>query len=607
MTSDRSPNALRRLRLATLGLFLSLFLSVLRADYYVAPNALGTGAGTSAANAADYLNATFWGTVQTALQTAGTTVWFANGTYTEGTLTLQNRGHPINRCILRATTDGSVTLKADGLTNILWLRGSQNYTLRGFRFTGTATQSALNLSYYPNPTKAPTRNINVNNCWFENLTNLSLGAILFGANRDITIDTCNFTNVTGPAPAQVHGIYAGNSSQNITINNCNFTDIGGEYVRFRNDTEYAVVTGCFFRSNVLGCNQPFIGVPLYNSVGPYANEFYGGHFQFSGNDFRYVVAQDLSGYYRYAHYFYNSGYNTPQPGDGLDYMLDSTEANTLNNGTVAQKEALLNAEMGLSNTQIKIYGNTYNGVVWAAAYRGYGTDNQGYTTPVNISNWPGTSTTFGAAPLLRNSTFEFKGNRLRCWYTYSGNAPADHPGLNGTAKAIKLASASNTEFGQWLRGPTASTATLHCLFAVGSTPLPAGVVFQMQMYHNEQNNSHLAFAVNNTGQLGYMNGTTFVAVPELGSIAFSVDANGDGDYADAGDTMRWYQLRITADYSGATPQFSIARGVANTQSDYTYSKSGITAWVNGAPATGSKIGLLVFKNTGANAVVDEVW
>lgn len=604
-----SPGLLHRLRAAILGLtFVVLAAASARADFYVAPNALGNGSGSSAANAADYLNATFWGsTVQPALASGGLTVWFANGTYTEGTLTLQNRGHPLNTCVLRATTDGSVTLKADGQNNILWLRGSQNFTIRGFRFTGTPVQGAINLTYYPIPTKTPTRAININNCWFEDLTSLTLGAILFGANRDVTIDNCHFNHVTGPQPPQVHGIYASNSSQNITINACDFTNIGGEYVRFRNDTEYAAVTNCSFHSTALGYNQPFIGVPLYNSTGPYATEFFGGNFQFSGNVFRYDVLSDLSGYYRFAHYFYDSGYNAA-PGDGLDYMLDSTEAGTLNSGTVAQKESLLSAEMGLSNSRVKIYNEEYHGVVWAAGYRGYGAANQGYTTPVNISDWPGTSGSVLTAPILRNAQFEFKGNRLRCWYTFAGNAPADHPGLNGTSKAIRLSTASNTEFGQWLRGPTSSTVTLHWLMAVGART-GTGPKAKVEIYHNEVTNSRLVVAVDDQGRVGYMNSSnTFVALSGAGAIATSVDANGNGSYSDAGDTMRWYQFRVDIDYSGATPHFDLYwANAANTAGNYANSALNLTAWVGGNATTGSKAGLLNFTNVSADVIIDEIW
>ena len=602
-------NVVSRARFAALFAATLAALVPVRADYYVAPSAAGTGAGTSAANAAGYLDLTFWNsTVKPALNSGAQTVWFANGTYNAGQLKLTSFGHPLNKCTLKATTTGSVTLSTtSSFQSILWLYGCQNLEVYGLRFTGASSQNALNLSYYPTVLKSGTRNITISNCWFENLTNLSLGAILTGANHRITIDTCHFSSVTGPAPKQVHAIYGGNGSEYLSILNCDFTNIGGEYVRFRNDTDYAIVDNCSFHSTAAAWNSPFITVPLYNSVSPSATEFYGTNYQFSNNVFRYDApnASPPSDSYCFAHYIYDSGYNAPA-GDGLDYMLDATEAATLNTGTVAAKETLLNAEMGLTNTRLKIVNPEYHGATWATAYRGYGAAAQGYTNPVNISNWPAATGSLAAAPILRNGQFEFRGNRLRCWYLFGGTAPADHPGLNGTTKAIRLASSANTQFGQWLEPATPSQVTIHCLFAVGSFT-GTGVKFQAQVYHNEIANACLAFAVNDAGQCGYMNGSTFVAVPELGSILFSTDANGDGDYADAGDTLRWYQLRITADYTTATPTYSLARGVVNTASDYTYAKSGLTGWVNGAPPVNSKAGLLNFANTSANVVVDEVW
>ena len=602
-------NILPRVRLAALCAAVLATFVLVRADYYVAPSAVGTGAGTSAANAASYLNLTFWNsTVKPALSSGALTVWFANGTYNAGQLKLTSFGHPLNKCTLEATTSGSVTLSTtSSVQSILWLYGCQNMELNGLRFTGASSQSAMNLSYYPGILKSGTRNITVMNCWFENLTNLSLGAVTTGANHRVTFDTCHFSNVTGPAPKQVHAIYGGGASEYFSILNCDFTNIGGEYVRFRNDTDYAIVDNCSFHSTAAAWNSPFITMPLYNSISPYANEFYGTNYQFSNNVFRYDApnANPASDSYCFAHYIYDSGYNAP-PGDGLDYMLDSTEAATLNTGAATAKETLLNGEMGITNTRLKIVNPEYHGATWATAYRGYGAANQGYTDPVNISNWPGTSGSLSPAPILRNGQFEFRGNRLRCWYLFGGSAPVDHPGLNGTTKAIRLASTSDLQFGQWLEPATPSQVTIHCLFAIGSFT-GTGVKFQVQVYHNEIANAYLAFAVNNTGQCGYMSGSTFVAVPELGTIQFSTDANGDGDYADAGDTLNWYQLRITVDYTTATPSYSIARGVANTASDYTYSKSGLTAWVNGNPPTNSKAGLLNFANASANVVVDEVW
>lgn len=596
-----------RARCAALCLAVLATVPLVRADFYVAPNATGAGSGTSAANAADYLNLTFWNsTVKPALTSAAHTVWFANGTYNEGQLKLTSFGHPLNKCTLRATTAGSVTMSSTA-QSIIWLYGCQNIEVNGIRFTGASSQNALNLSFYPTILKSGTRNVTVKACWFENLTNLSLGAILLGANHNIIVDGCVFSSVTGPSPKQVHAIYAGNSSKGISVLDSSFTNVGGEYVRFRNDSEYAIVDNCSFRSTSASWNSPFITLALYNSVSPYATEFYGTNYQFSNNVFRYDAPNHSppANSYCYAHYIYDSGYNAP-PGDGLDYMLNATEASTLNTGTVAAKESLLSAEMGLTNARLKIVGPEYHGATWATAYRGYGAADQGYTNPANISNWPGSSGSLLTAPIVRNATFEAKGNRLRGWYLYGGNAPVDHPGLNGSAKAIRLASSSNTQFGQWMAPANPSNVTIHALFAVGSFT-GTGVRFQTQIYHNEIANAYLAFAVNSTGQLGYMNGGTFVAVPELGSIQFSIDGNGDGDYVDAGDTLRWYQLRIIVNYTTATPSYSIARGAVNTPSDYSFSKSGLTGWVNGTPSQNSKAGLLNFANTSANVIVDEVW
>src|SRR4051812_1398195 len=183
-------------------------ITSVRADFFVAPSALGTGSGTSAANAADYLNLTFWNsTVKPALSSASQTVWFANGSYSAGQLKLTTFGNPLHTCVLSATTAGSVTMStASSVQSILWLYGCQNIEVTGIRFTGASSQNALNLSYFPTIPKSGTRDVTIDNCWFENLTNLSLGAVLLGANHNITIDACHFSSVTGPSPKQVHGI-----------------------------------------------------------------------------------------------------------------------------------------------------------------------------------------------------------------------------------------------------------------------------------------------------------------------------------------------------------------------------------------------------------------
>ncbi|MBI5380478.1 MAG: right-handed parallel beta-helix repeat-containing protein [Opitutae bacterium] len=597
-------------------------LSVARADYYVAPTALGTGAGTSAANAADYLNTTaFWPAVQTALASGPQTVWFANSTtgYTRGTLELAYMGHPVNTLTLRATTDNSVTLKADGLANILFLKGTQNVVIRGFNFEGTATDNGLMLW---SRGKSPCRKITVMNCIFQHLTACGFGAISPATAFDVLIDNCTFY-YNGIDP-HFHCVYTENSSQNVTIQNCTLTNSKGEYVRFRNDSDYGMVNNCHFLSTSDTYNAPFISVVLYNTIAPAANEFFSGNFVFTNNTFKYTttgVPNDgygAEGHYRYAHYFYNSGFETPA-GDALQYYITAADATTLNTGTAAQKNAILKPRMELDNARIKIYGNSYdpNGyVATQTAYRCYpgssGFNASGYSTaPVNISNWPGTATGFVTAPMFTNGTFEALGSRLRKWVTFSGNAPVGVVGFApvtpASLKAVRLARTSNTEFGHWIVGSyTATPQTIHWLMAVGNRS-GTGVKAKALVYHNENTGARLEVAINDLGQVGYMNGATFVPVAALGTIAFSNDANADGDYIDAGDTLNWYQFRVVIDYSTGTPHFDIARGNANTQSSYVYSASGITSWVGAVPVVGSKIGLLSFANFTADLLVDEVW
>jgi hypothetical protein len=620
----KTPYLLRQFSLLAVAFTCTVLV---RADYYVARDAVGTGSGTSAANAANYQNMTFWNsTVQPALSSGPVTVQFANGSYDktplaspyhEAGLDLRMLGHPLNRLTLHATNARLAIFKAPaaGTTavHLLRLYCSQNIEVDGLAFTAPASpklddlQSALSLSPGTlTPPLASTRNIVINNCDFSNVERLKYGAIMFGFNRDVTISDCDFTNVTGLNPPQVHAIYAGTFSSNILVELCTFTNIGGESVRFRSDSEYAKVSNNIFTSTNLACNMPFITVPLFNSVSPYANEFFGGHFEFTGNTFTYTVTSDNPGYYRFAHYFYNSGYNTA-PGDGLDYMVDTTEAATLNGTNVPNKNGILANEMGLSNGSIHITNETYHGVVWATAYRGYGAGAQSYTTPANISDWPG-SGTLAQPPFLRNSGFDFPNDRLRCWRTFSGNAPVDHPAINGGTKAIRLSSASNSQFGQWVGWPKVGSSDptgINFTIALGSSPNPSGVQFRAMVYHDETAGSRLEVAVDSQGRIGYMNGSTFVALTGA-VIAKSVDANANGTYSDAGDTLNVYRIKITINYAQASPSYSIQYSPGITGS-YTTAGSGLTTWIGGNPVNGSKPQLLTFANTGANVVIDNVW
>lgn len=135
-------------------------------NYWVAPAAIGTGSGLSAANAASYLNSTFWNGVQSQLQSGSVTVNFVTGAYNANSLNFTNMGNPLYPLTLSSVTPhGAVFSPAD---NIFQLYGCQNFQINGFELTGASPYWGIYC--IPNGSM-PCRNIEISNCWFLNLTN----------------------------------------------------------------------------------------------------------------------------------------------------------------------------------------------------------------------------------------------------------------------------------------------------------------------------------------------------------------------------------------------------------------------------------------------------
>lgn len=109
---------------------------------------------------------------------------------------------------------------------------------------------------------------------------------------------------------------------------------------------------------------------------------------------------------------------------------------------------------------------------------------------------------------------------------------------------------------QWISNPT-PTWTMDCLFAIGSNFTGSGTKFKVDIFHNDLAGSKVSVGVNNLGQFGIYNGGTFTILPELGTVAFSVDNNGNGNFTDPGDTLNVYRLRIVGNYANASPYVNI--------------------------------------------------
>jgi hypothetical protein len=578
--------------------FTVALVSSARADYYVGPTALGNSSGSDWNNRASYLDATFWNSRQTELASVPVVVRFAGGSYTQGMLDLSTKGHPVNLLTLMANTLYAPVFSS-AVTHQLKLRGAQNVRVYGLTFSGPDITSFA--VWLQSSGKNTSRFITFDTCKFENLTQVAYGAIgILDNSRDITVTGCTFNNVGVGGGA--HMLYCDHDARNITVVNSSFTNCKGDYVRFRDDTDFAKVDNCTFHSTSATCNQDFIRMPLFNDVTP-GDEYFGTDFQFTNNSFDYDVA---SGTNRVAIAFDVSGYSSP----AYDFSPSSAQATVLSGTDYAAARALLSSNMGIEGLRVKIHGNTFSGTAFWEAYAhwdNYGSSEGGVQGYINVrpGTWA-TSGTLGAAPKLSfNANFERTGAWLRNWNgMWSGTAPVSHAGLNGTAKAARMAATGVNEMWQWVASPLTTGYTHDLLFAVGAHS-GTGAKFRVDIFHNTNADARVSVGVDGSGQFGIYNGSAFTVLPELGTLQFSVDANADGDYSDAGDTLRWYKLRIVGNYSAATPYVDLYTSDANSTT-LTHSSLGKTSWVNGAPATGQKAGGVSYRNDAAAVIIDEL-
>ena len=563
--------------------------------YYVSSTEKGTGDGSSTVNAAAYLNKVLWQKVQNELNSNSVTVRMLEGTYNSGTLRLNFMGNPMHKLVIQAETDYQVLMSVNsGISYIIDMKGTQNTTVRGIIFRGPCSTFAVACWAEG---KKTARNLQFVNCIFENLTEAKYGALYLAEADNISLLGCAFNNVGINGGS--HMIYSDKNCRNLSISNSSFTDCKGDYVRFRNETGFAKVDNCKFNSTNPDYNKEFILVPLFNDVNP-GDEFFATDYQFTNNTFTYNTV----GGRRHAIQFRCDGYNVPTF-DGLDYRIDENESSILNNGTASQKADILGTKKELDNSKIKIYGNKYFNVDHEVVYwhhPNYGSPKEGFTGYCNITNWPSTSGLVAEAPIIINGDFEMKGYFLRNWRK-PGVPPVVNKGLNGTATAALFNSSSSQELFQWLNNAS-SKWTMNCLFAVGASS-ETGVKFRIDIGHNELKDSRISFAINDQGQVGIFNDTSFVELPKLGRIIFSIDSNGDYDYSDERDKLRWYHLRISGNYSVGAPFVDISLSDENAMILKRYANH-VSYWVNDEPVKNAKPGIVNFYSSGCNAIVDEV-
>lgn len=573
-------------------------------SYWVAPKAIGTGDGTSSANAAGcYVSSTFWSDIQSRLQITNVTINLLNGNYTNGTVNLDDMGDPLHQLSLQAVNLYGPVFSSTG-NDLIDIVGSQNIKFQGIVFTGPSPYWGVDCQ--PDDL-LPCRNLAFSYCQFINLTNVLYGAIgLVNGTRDVTVDSCTFSNLTANNGNHQHMIYASHNIVGVVATNCLFQDCLADYIRFRDNSEYCVVKNCRFVSTMSASAWPFISAELFNDTNSDAagDEFFGNYFQISSNSFTYNVSGGAGPYS--ALHFSDTGYSPY----GYDCDLTSSQASQLGSGGVSFQQSSLQTNMGIIASSLKMFGNTYNSRVAYHMDYAYNTGNSpggGWSGIVDVSGVPDSSgASLGPVPVIRNGNFDRQGLLLtpvvsstpnqclfQTWFcspTYT--TILSHAGFNGTLNALMFNKASTQYVYQWIT-PPGPAWTMDFLFAMDAGFTGTGIKFKVDLFHDDISGSKVSVGVNDQGLFGiYNNGGAFTALPELGTVSFS--------------TNNVYRIRIVGDYAASTPYVNIYTSGVNNPA-LTHQSLNRTFWVNGTPVTGlSSPETIAFYNYTNTVIVDQV-
>ena len=297
------------------------------------------------------LGTAFWDGVQASLASGPVDVIFADGTYTRtASISLSGRGHATNRLTLKtAVTVGGAVFTGNIASNLMTLSGSQNITLLRLKFTGDKPGYAVSIS--------SSNDITLDNCQFIDMRTLTYGALgVHNSSNNVLILHSTFTRIGTGAGA--HMIYSANNTERLFVIHNTFTDCSGSFIKLRNGTHRSVIYDNNFTSNgnydlvaqPTGPNPPFIQVIGINDVNP-GDEYMGTKFVVTKNDFTFATIGTQTNLKNLS--FQVNGFS---PAD-MDYWITSTEANTLNGGTVTQKRAIMDTNLGLIGDYIHFGGN----------------------------------------------------------------------------------------------------------------------------------------------------------------------------------------------------------------------------------------------------------
>ena len=89
------------------------------------------------------------------------------------------------------------------------------------------------------------------------------------------------------------------------------------------------------------------------------------------------------------------------------------------------------------------------------------------------------------------------------------------------------------------------------------------------------------------------------------TVSVSQDVDSNGSFADEGDVLNVYSLRLIGDYSAETPYYDVYLSDANS-SELELIASNVQFWQSAAPTTGGLIYDMTLVGTGSNYLVDDV-
>ena len=213
---------------------------------------------------------------------------------------------------------------------------------------------------------------------------------------------------------------------------------------------------------------------------------------------------------------------------------------------------------------------------------------------------------------LNNGDFEDVSGAFPKAWTIVRGTPTQHAGFGGTTTAAylhKLAQGGD-RITQTPASPPGPKWELDLLFATedpgGNADRGLNIILG-----NNVGSGNLNLRVNGDGSVQTVTSTpttTFIDVPNLSNaVQFSVDANGDGDFSDVGDTLNVYHMVLRGDYSTATPSYTVLLSQANQTA---LTLNGTTnLWFTASPTAGSSISSVSISAQNSNGayVVDQLF